>query len=51
MWIFYLMVFVSPALKVKDFLLAIVEDGQITLVLAGDGCLVNLPLFHASDTP
>ena len=23
----------------KDFLFAIVEDSQITLVLAGDGCL------------
>lgn len=26
-------------LEGKDFLFAIVEDGQITLVFAGDGCL------------
>ena len=38
-------------LEGKDFLFAIVEDSQITLVLAGDGCLSQFAFVDASDTP
>ena len=39
MWIFLSDGLCFSCLEGKDFLFAIVEDSQITLVFAGDGCL------------